>query len=89
MRDWPITPRAHAQRGVSIRQEKHQARKAFFGYGSIGAFQGNLNPISSVSVIETCVLPALLYGAENWILTRSSSIGIISGRVSEEDIMLA
>ena len=32
-----------------------KARKAFFGYGSIGAFQGNLSPISSVSVIETCV----------------------------------
>ena len=46
-----------------------KARKAFFGYGSIGAFQGSLSPISSVSVIETCVLPALLYGAENWILT--------------------
>ena len=30
-----------------------KARKAFFGYGSIGAFQGSrLGPISSVSVIS-------------------------------------
>ena len=52
-----------------VHENTRKARKAFFGYGSIGAFQGSLSPISSVSVIETCVLPALLYGAENWILT--------------------
>ena len=42
---------------------------AFFGYGSLGVFQGSLNPLSSASVIECCMLPVLLYGAENWILT--------------------
>ena len=46
-----------------------KARRAFFGYGSLGVFQGSLNPLSSASVIECCVLPVLLYGAENWILT--------------------
>ena len=40
------------------------------------------SPISSVSVIETCVLPALLDGAENWILT--PVLVIISGGISEE-----
>ena len=46
-----------------------KARKAFFGYGSLGVFQGSLNPLSSASVIDCCVLSVLLYGAENWILT--------------------
>ena len=43
-----------------------KARKAFFCYGSLGFFQGSL---SSASAIDCCVLPALLYGVENWILT--------------------
>ena len=53
-----------------ISENINKARKAF-GYGSIGAFQGSLRPILSVSIIETCILPSLLYmyGAENWILT--------------------
>jgi len=46
-----------------------KARRAFFNFGSIGVFQGSLNPLSSASVIETCVMPILLYGTENWILT--------------------
>ena len=32
-----------------IDQNIVKARKAFFGYGGIGAFQGSLNPLSSVS----------------------------------------
>ena len=39
------------------------------GYGSIGAFQGDLNPLSSKSIIDTCVMPILLFGSENWILS--------------------
>ena len=46
-----------------------KARRAFFNFGSIGVFQGSLNPLSLVSVIETCVMPVLLYGAESCILT--------------------
>ena len=45
-----------------------KARRAFFQFGSVGTFQGVLNPASSKSVIETCVMPVLLYGCENWIL---------------------
>ena len=37
-------------------------------FGSVGTFQGVLNPASSKSVIETCIMPVLLYGCENWIL---------------------
>ncbi len=36
---------------------------------SMGVFQGSLNPLSSTSAIDCCVIPVLLYGAENWILT--------------------
>ena len=46
-----------------------KARRAFFAFGAIGAFQGQLNPISSRSIYETCVVPTLLFGCENWVLT--------------------
>ena len=38
-------------------------------YGSLGAFQGDISPLSSRSVFEVCVLPVLLYGSDNWVLT--------------------
>ena len=44
-----------------------KARRALFARGS-GIFLGKLNPLSSRSIIEHCVLPCLLYGAESWIL---------------------
>ena len=43
-----------------------KARKAFFSFGSIGIFHGNLNPLSSNSVIKTCVMPVLLFGCERF-----------------------
>ena len=49
-----------------------KARKAFFAYGSEGAFQGAISPLSCRSLVETCVLPILLYGCENWSLCDSS-----------------
>ena len=48
-----------------------KARRAFFAFGAIGAFQGQLNPISGRSIYETCVIPSLLFGCENWVLTDS------------------
>ena len=48
-----------------------KARRAFFAFGAIGAFQGQLNPISGRSIYETCVIPTLLFGCENWVLTDS------------------
>ena len=44
-----------------------KARVAFFTRGS-GIFHGILNPLSSISIVESCVLPCLLSGAEAWIL---------------------
>ena len=49
-----------------------KARKAFFAYGSIGVYQGAISPPSCRSVVETCVMPILLYGCENWSLCDSS-----------------
>ena len=48
-----------------------KARRAFFAFGAIGAFQGQLNPISGRSIYETCVIPTLLFGCENWVLIDS------------------
>ena len=41
-------------------------------YGSMGLFQGDLSPLSGRSMVNTCILPILLYGAENWCLSQSS-----------------
>ena len=32
-------------------------------------FQGDISPLSSRSVLECCVMPILMFGSENWILT--------------------
>ena len=53
----------------AITQNISKARKAFFSFGCIGVFQGELNPLSSRSVVDTCVMPVLLFGAESWYLT--------------------
>ena len=46
-----------------------KARKCFFAFGSMGAFQGQISPLSGQSIFEQCVIPILLYGSENWFLT--------------------
>ena len=55
----------------AITENIKKARRAFFAYGGIGAFQGDLSPLSSRSVVETCVMPVLLFGSENWLLNRA------------------
>ncbi len=55
----------------AVEENIRKARRAFFHYGSIGAFQGDLSPLSSRHVLETCVMPVLLYGSENWIMTEN------------------
>ena len=52
----------------SVTENIIKARKAFFALGNLGAFQGDLNPLSSSSIFEICVIPTLLYGCETWIL---------------------
>ena len=46
-----------------------KARRTFFEFGPIGIFHGQFNPISARSIYEVCVLPVLLFGWENWILS--------------------
>ena len=48
---------------------KPEARRSFLQSGSIEAFQGDLSPLFTKPVIETCVVPVLMYGNENWVLT--------------------
>ena len=50
-----------------VEENIKKARRAFFARGS-GVFHGTLNPLSSKSIVEHCVLPCLLFGAETWIL---------------------
>ena len=49
----------------SVDENIKKARRCFFHYGSIGAFQGDICPLSSRSILESCVMPVLLYGCEN------------------------
>ena len=56
----------------SVSKNIIKSRKAFFAAGAIGAYQGELNPLSSRSIYLTCVSPVLLYGSENWILNDSN-----------------
>ncbi len=57
----------------AVQENISKARRAFFALGSLGAFQGDLNPLSSRSIFETSVIPILLYGCETWLLDSSSS----------------
>ena len=56
----------------SVDENIKKARRTFFHYGSLGSFQGDLNPLSTGSIIQTCVMPVLLYGCENWVLSDKS-----------------
>ena len=56
----------------SVKANIENGRKAFFAAGAIGVYQGTLNPLSSISLFNTCVLPILLYGSEKWILTEQT-----------------
>ena len=38
----------------AVEENIQKARKAFFHFGSIGAFQDDLSPLSTRSVVETC-----------------------------------
>ena len=53
-----------------IESNIEKARRAFFARSS-GVFHGTLNPLSSKSIVEHCVLPCLLFGAKSWILNAS------------------
>ena len=60
-----VSVKSHLTSGASVRP---RARRQFFALGSAGGFLGHSNPLSAREVFETCVIPTLLYGAENWIL---------------------
>ena len=52
---------------IAVDEAIKKARRAFFAFGG---FQGKLNPISTRCIFETCVVPVLLYGCENWDFDR-------------------
>ena len=41
-----------------------KARRSFFMYGALGAFQGDLSPLSTRSVIEMCVVLCYCMGVK-------------------------
>ena len=55
-----------------------KARRAFFLFGGMGAFQGDQNLLSGKAIFEMCVVPTLLYGCENWILIEDMLLSLES-----------
>ena len=53
----------------SVEENIRRACNSFFHYGSLDAFQEDLSPLSTRFVTETCILPVLLFGSENWIVS--------------------
>ena len=43
-----------------------KARRNSFHFGAIGVFQGDLSPLSSRAVVESCVMPVLLYSCDGF-----------------------
>ena len=54
----------------SVKWIDNNIKKARGARGS-GIFHGSLNPLSSRSIVECCVFPVLLYGAESWMLNKT------------------
>ena len=50
---------------TSIDENIRNAHCAFFHFGSISVFQGDVSPLSSRVVLESYVMPVLLFGCEN------------------------
>ena len=50
---------------TSIDEKIRKARRAFFHFGSIGVFQGDVSPLSSRVVLHSCVMLVLLFVCEN------------------------
>ena len=64
-----------------IESNIEKVRRAFFARGS-SVFHGTLNPLSSKSIVEHCVLPCLLFGAESWILN-AIGVRILCSKIRE------
>ena len=50
----------------SVEERICKVHRAFFANGDLGAFHSLLNPLSSRSLVESCVMPVLMFGAEAW-----------------------
>ena len=73
---------------TSIEENLCMARRAFFVHGSIGIFHGLLNPLSSRSIFECCVIPSLLYGSEVWLLNNTLLSKLVSFQADVRKRML-
>ena len=66
----------------SVEENVWKARRTFFHYGSIGAFQGDLSPLSSGSVLEMYALEWLQELVDD--ACTSGEGGVLPGRVGKE-----
>ena len=71
-------------------EEGIKKARSFFHYSAIGVFQGDLSPLSSRAVVESCVMPVLLYGCEKWVLTEQliSRLETFQGKLAKRILKL-
>ena len=74
----------------AVKEGIKKARRSFFYYGIISVFQGDLSPLSSHAVVESCVMPVLVYDCENWILTEQliSHLETFQGELAKKILKL-
>ena len=56
----------------SVEENIRKARKSLWKFGCISRRLEPPIAISTRSIIETCVMPVLLFGCENWILSKTN-----------------
>ena len=72
----------------TVEEGTKKASRSFFHYGTIGIFQSDLSPLSSHAVVESCVMPVLLYSCENWVLTEQliSCLETFQGELAKKNL---
>ena len=55
----------------SLLMKNTQGSSSFLFTWRTGVFHGQLNPLSSMSLVESCVIPVLMYGSESWTLNKT------------------
>ena len=64
---WDSAPSSTAY----VTERINKARATLFSHRQLGAFDGSLNPLSSRSIVESCILLVLMYGSESWVLNKT------------------
>lgn len=68
LRLFPVQNALATHGHMTCQQDKGSNQQSQMQFLALDGFLDHSSPLSSREVFETCVIPTLLYGAENWIL---------------------